>query len=259
MAGNIEISKEGVKLSYKRFLSDSTPGYALLLLVLLAYWAGLPFPLEEQELRPLGSEAKVLVFVLLFLVATPVGILLNSLSWFLFGGLQIRMAIRLLRLGEKFPLWASRRMFAVETIHPAFPKDDEEQSWWRAYEHVSLLQELISAHHPALAADFEHVEGLRRMARALSLVMLVGTVYFLIVKLWSFALSVFVVGAVLFGLVCVLDVYGCLQIIIRAYSISLLVDRGKHSDAKPFKLDAAFRRLVDAREVAESSKTPADS
>src|SRR5258708_2716868 len=79
---NIEASASGVKLSYVRFISDSAPGFVILLLIIFAEGhRAEPWWVKHQEL-------KVLVATLAFLLTTPVGLVLNAASYFVLGHVQ---------------------------------------------------------------------------------------------------------------------------------------------------------------------------
>src|SRR6185295_10625620 len=102
MSQSFELTKEGIKLSYLRFLSDSAGGFVLLVLLGLAYSRGLPLPLlgdswldmipkEPKELSTgFRTEFRVFFLVLTFLIATPLGLMLNGISFFLLGTLSAR-------------------------------------------------------------------------------------------------------------------------------------------------------------------------
>jgi len=83
---SIELSKDGIKFSYRRYLSDSTPGFILILLLLAAYYHHGGSAAERVSPtflnhRPLPDGVKVFVLLLLFLLATPVGVIINVIGW----------------------------------------------------------------------------------------------------------------------------------------------------------------------------------
>src|SRR5262245_59682435 len=92
---DIEISKEGIKISYLRYLADSASCFIIILAILMAYYAGTDVPgfgkLREIFVTHPGSEVKIAFLVLAFFVATPIGLVLNAIGWFLFGWLQLRL------------------------------------------------------------------------------------------------------------------------------------------------------------------------
>lgn len=86
---NLELSKDGIKISYRRYLTDSTPGF---ILVLWLVWAR-TYTGEEGvianavrslvSLHGVPSDLLPLLFAILFLLATPIGVLINATGWFL--------------------------------------------------------------------------------------------------------------------------------------------------------------------------------
>ena len=96
MGQSFEVTREGVKLSYLRFLSDSAAGYILLLLFGVAYRECLPLPIVGYSWLSLvpsqmSTELKVLLLMISFLMATPLGLGLNGISWFLLGPFPVWM------------------------------------------------------------------------------------------------------------------------------------------------------------------------
>jgi len=71
-----EASREGVKLSYSRFLADTASGFAFVLLGVAAYYLPLlgksvqDYLANEKMALKMGPEIKVLTAVSLFLLAT---------------------------------------------------------------------------------------------------------------------------------------------------------------------------------------------
>lgn len=80
---NIELSNKGIKFSYRRFLSDSAAGYLVLLMFLVFYHFGANSNFLEPK-RALADSEGPFIFLLLLFLATPIGISINAISWFLF-------------------------------------------------------------------------------------------------------------------------------------------------------------------------------
>ena len=74
-AADIEVSKDSIKLSYRRYLSDSSAGFILLLSLIWIFFR------EFKDIaKALPSEVLLFAGLMLFLLATPVGMLINVLS-----------------------------------------------------------------------------------------------------------------------------------------------------------------------------------
>lgn len=81
---NIELTKDGVKLPYQRFLSDSAPGYILILVVFLTFYGHasfLGFNLPSDFVKTIPVEIQVYLGIIAFLLATPLGLMVNVFSW----------------------------------------------------------------------------------------------------------------------------------------------------------------------------------
>lgn len=88
MADSFSVGKDTIQIPYRRFLADSSAGFIFILLALASYY--LPLFGEEPLRQALhsrgvivaaGAETKVFVFVALFLLATPLGFVVNGVSW----------------------------------------------------------------------------------------------------------------------------------------------------------------------------------
>lgn len=89
---NIAISKDGIEVSYLRYLSDSAAGFIVILIATASYFYPIfGFTLQEyfKIYIPVSSEMKIFIFLLLFLLSTPMGLIINATSWLLLGSLQI--------------------------------------------------------------------------------------------------------------------------------------------------------------------------
>lgn len=92
----IEISKEGFKLSYQRYLSDGVTGLMFISLFVIAYIKRWELPLVGKEWhtvfeKQVGTEVQIAFLIFLFFIAPSVGLSLSALSWFLLGTPLIRM------------------------------------------------------------------------------------------------------------------------------------------------------------------------
>jgi hypothetical protein len=189
---SIEASSRGVKLSYLRFISDSAPGFVVLLI--LGYvWRDCPNP----PWWVIHKEFRILFGVLSLLLATPLGLLINAVSYFLLGHIQTQIN-RICFLSESWPLLDARRSLMVnESIgHFGFTADNWEES-------NQMYGEIVESYRPDLSFRIEHLRGLKRFARSISFL---SFIYFFclrplawhqtipiiaIVALWFFWLAMF--------------------------------------------------------------------
>jgi hypothetical protein len=170
-----EISKEGIKLSYSRFLADTASGLAFILLGVAAYY----LPLLGKSLQDylasgnmtlkMGSEVKVLAAVSLFFLATPIGLLVNATGWFLLGPLQIMLEKLFYRLGLPSHVFAE---LSVDRWRRTF-----KLTAGRLHEIASLVDGVFQESFPELVGQPDaHIRGVYRFARSLGLLSLIGAI-----------------------------------------------------------------------------------
>ncbi|HEX8844315.1 MAG TPA: hypothetical protein VF791_06710 [Pyrinomonadaceae bacterium] len=185
---NIELSKEGIKISYLRFLSDSAAGQIVILVSLAAYY----FPIFGTSLREtypadFSTEVKILVIILLVLVSSPLGLSINATSWYTLSWLQIKL--------QRF--WFERKfLFKIElfkTIHEEFQiersKDYFHLSKENWYARSQLIKETLHIYHPNIPASLEHIRGIRTLFRNISFLSLVFFILSLLIRWHNSTLS----------------------------------------------------------------------
>ncbi len=187
MAKEIEISKTGIKFSYHRFVADSAPGFVLILIFLFfdkKYTLNVFVNFEK--------ETKVLIGILLFFLATPLGLCINGISWFI---LQ-----PIVNICEKFFLkkfQMEKKYLLLNLLN--FNKKLMEN--WIYY--MSIFENIIEERN--LEPNIDYVKGVKKFFRSLSLICLIvsllliflstSLVYILILIIFSF-FCIFFAGAV---------------------------------------------------------------
>jgi hypothetical protein len=92
MTPTIEANASSLKLSYLRFIADSRPGLLLLFGLLVAETNGwLPFALTPKE-----AALRTFAAILAFLLATPIGLIINGIGHVLLGSIQTYVVRRCL-------------------------------------------------------------------------------------------------------------------------------------------------------------------
>jgi hypothetical protein len=155
---SIELSKDGMKISYRRYLSDSAPGFILLLLVAFAHYRHVSiFGLRTFEPMPtaIGTEVKLAILFLLFLLATPLGLVINVVSWVTLEWLQKLLEYTL--LGQRFFSGFKREYQFVWT--------DKRVNWFQVVR--SSEMELLR-NDPDSSAQIEPLRGSAILLRSLS-------------------------------------------------------------------------------------------
>lgn len=171
---SFSITKDSIQVPYRTFLADSASGLALSLILMACY--ALPVlteePLRKDVVLGFGTEARVFIFVALFLLATPIGFTLNALSWLLLN--QTVAAIEKWcsrRSAEKlYSVWSVAKSRQAECVQKAFGADEKnftETGWF--------LAELLDAPQLAAFAPYTHVRGLSIFLRNIAMLLLAAS------------------------------------------------------------------------------------
>jgi hypothetical protein len=75
--GKIDVSESGIVISYRRFLSDSASGFIFITCLIIIYYPSILYPDTGLE-----DHARDALYVLLFLISTPIGLAINAVSYF---------------------------------------------------------------------------------------------------------------------------------------------------------------------------------
>lgn len=174
---SLEISKEGIKFSYRRFLSDSAPGYILILLAIAAYYNNYPiFGVQLRNLLPppVLTEVKLFILLLLFFLATPIGLTINVLSWTLLEVPQKWMEKWIYngRIFRGIPFFGFRTfkkeyLFVKWTVAMGI----NSNNW---FERLRALETALMIEYPNIAERIDPHRGMAILLRNLSLLFLVG-------------------------------------------------------------------------------------
>lgn len=171
MSNQIDLKKAGITLSYRRFLSDSASGYVLLLVLLICYYnrANLdwitPIIPDYQGFKA-SSEVKTLVAVLIFLLATPLGLIINALSWFFLDSIGVSTTkwffFKARAKKIKFINSVCKAYLFEKTTD--FFKVNEEN-----FDSVSLaLRHTLNVYHPQLCTKLDIIQGAHILLRNFS-------------------------------------------------------------------------------------------
>ncbi|MCW5206847.1 hypothetical protein VU08_07980 [Desulfobulbus sp. F5] len=228
-APEIEISKDGLKLSYQRYLADSTAGFMVILAVLFVISKGYPLPFfghSLESLLKLSDTVQLFIFLFIFLLATPIGLLIHQLSWFMFGWFEI-VPIKLLFKTDRNmynPIFLTKQLFNYDDLDKFFKinsenKDDtgEIYSEYRIYKEYSLM------FFPEYSV--EHICGLLFFVRNTAFLSLVSLLSVLHVMLWdasvNFSIPIpfaLLASTILFSLLySLIEIFRCLKTLSTVY------------------------------------------
>ena len=122
---DIELSEKGIKIPYRRYLSDRAAGFILVLILITAYYSNhtiLGINFTDIVPPTIPAEVRVFVFLLLFLLTTPIGLIINVLSWAFLEIPQKYLEKRLFELSllksfvEEYMLDKCKATFALESV-----------------------------------------------------------------------------------------------------------------------------------------------
>ncbi len=179
---DIEISPKGLKSSYLRFVADGVPGYVMVLLALAAYYNKVPMPLIGNGWvgmvpQNLGSEAKIFAFFLVFILATPIGLVINSLGWYFLAVFHIKALAICFMLPRwlSWPLLSTRRAFLAESVFDFFSISANggfSVAAYRLYELARFYEEMLRFFVPNFHSILGPTKALKRLFRSFSVIAL---------------------------------------------------------------------------------------
>lgn len=182
----IELSEKGITFPYRRYLSDSASGFVLILLFSIFVEK---FPSIQNFLdKDFPSEVRVFILVLLFLLSTPIGVMINVISWMIFETPQ--KAIEKFFLNRGFREFKKEYMFSESMNNLGITKDN-----W--FEKIRVTEAKLANKHSIFIDKIESLRGIAILVRNLSLIGTATATYMIVANyqleiiLFSFALSLF--------------------------------------------------------------------
>lgn len=175
---NVELSKDAVKISYLRLLSDSTAGLLVILFGFIIYYYPVYSVTLQQLYKPaLSTEVKVFLIVTFVLISSPLGLTVNALSWVCLGSLQVYLQKYWFnRTWLDFLVKSAKGEFQFEKYKRFFRLDSKED--W--YHRSQLIKQSLAIYHSQIPDAFEHVRGVRTLFRNFSWLSLLFTISMLI-------------------------------------------------------------------------------
>jgi len=185
MQGNIEksasniFSNRGLQLTYRRFLSDSAGGFLLILIFI--FLLKMNYGLISQiggtiEIPIIGRELKVLILLLTFLLATPIGLILNTFSWFILGGIELWVV-------EKMINWNFLTRGTKIVTNYKKIKDVFSIKKGNFIETSYDVKNIMDYYFPKLKTDSDATSGARRFIRSINFLGIILIIYLVISSL----------------------------------------------------------------------------
>ena len=189
----IELGARSIRVSYRSYLSDAAPGFALILILFFSYFYPiLGIPLKElYPFSNLPSEILIFISVLLIFFSVPLGLTLNASSWILMGGLQNKMEGK----------WLDSNSYLIKGTKDALLFDECKKFYKlcsqklngdgkclseRWFLFAKLNEELLSFYYPEKVECLGRYEGIVQFTRSIGLLLIL----ILISNIFSF----FVIG-----------------------------------------------------------------
>ncbi len=183
---DIEFNKGGIKLSYLRFLSDSASGYlAILILIFLYYYnicgvsikESLNYNISFVQSGNIPNEIIFFVFFLLFLLGTPLGLVINATSWVLLGWLQVRSEE--FWVNHTFLIGSTKKKYLFDNCVKFY---DLDKSNW--YCKSNLFEQVLLIYYPDVLKNQNHVEGVINLLRNIIFLGLCSSILYCLIILF---------------------------------------------------------------------------
>lgn len=182
--GMIEFSKDGgVKTTYLRFLADSAPGFLFILIIALLYSA-----IYQVNNKPVGHEAvnhvEIGILILAFLLATPLGLAINAISWMLLGNCEIRISQCFMKKIADNSFWTRPTCseYAFDQLCNFYlpclncntaTLEEKKERLLCIYKYIKWYEVLLSVYFPAYKTENGYLNGLTQFSRSISLMALI--------------------------------------------------------------------------------------
>lgn len=176
----IELGARSIRVSYRSYLSDAAPGFALILILFFSYFYPI-LGITLKELYPfsnLPSEILIFISVLLIFFSVPLGLTLNASSWILMGGLQNKMEGKWLDSnsylikGTKDALLFHECEEFYKLRHKCSQESDGKYLSKRWFLFAKLNEELLSFYYPEKVDCLGRYEGIVQFTRSMGFLLI---------------------------------------------------------------------------------------
>lgn len=198
----IEVSREGITFPYRRYLSDSASGFVLILLMFL--FADKFAPAQQLISSNTVTEVRVFIFLLLFLLSTPIGVVINVISWMFLEPPQ--------KWIEKFLIRKGFEHFKKEyNFYESMNKTATNEKNW--FERMRYCETAIISQHPIFVDRVESLRGIAIFLRNLSLISFAIVIYWVTQRVLVHSLLMLFIGLFLLYVSAMVSFYFHVQIL----------------------------------------------
>lgn len=186
---DFEFSRTGIKVSYLRFLSDSAVGFIVVLIAIVSYYypifgitlQNIPHEFLKIDIPvPISNEVKIFVFILIFLLATPLGLLINALSWIFLGSFRIYLVDMFFDTSFfiiNYFTDSTKKAFSFINVSEFF--DIKKGNFYCI---SSYFEEILGIYYPNIVNSIDYARGLARFSGSIAFL----AVVFIIVELFAY-------------------------------------------------------------------------
>jgi len=222
MKNSIEISNKGIKLSYKRFMSDTAIGLSIVAIIFLLFNDSNAFTF----LKNATLADKVFLYTLVFILATPLGLLVNISSWIIFGFFQYYLSKDIILKCDnltfigKFIFSSTNEKYQVSTMKKVFLLDNSN-----FYRIIKKIETFLDIFMQDSISYKENLIGMRIFYRNVSFILFIIGIS-MIYKAFDFQIIILVFSFSFFFLITnsIVNVYYIFYHLIRFYHLFLADD-----------------------------------
>jgi hypothetical protein len=286
---NFEVTREGIKLPYARFLSDSAGGYTLFIILLAAFLTNVPLPgpfatttiRDALSFTPadITTEIAVLLGIFLLLIGTPYGLALNATTWFVLGWLDVVFVNYWFHHRNNgwmaYLTYGTYHSFFLKKLYESFlffrppsqtikPQDKEvtQQDSVSFYEKAAFLGKLLQNTFPEVYEPrIGFLSGIQIFTRNLSFLSILISIYALSVYLFApvYRGAIFIAIFFLIGFVCTSVLSGLLHVYVNAailFNVYVMCCKYQGKEpSEPQTFERTVEMLIAASKAKRSSKT----
>ncbi len=174
MKETFEISRQGLKLSYRRFLSDTAIGLSIIAIIIFVFTDSFSY---LHFIKNSTIADKTFFYTLMLMLATPLGLLVNISSWILFGFFQYYLAmdfvVQCQHMGiiGRFIFFSTEKKYRIIEMCEFFQLNQNN-----FYRIVKKIESFLDSFIPASISYKNDLIGMRIFYRNVSFVLLITAI-----------------------------------------------------------------------------------
>ena len=257
MSQDIELTSKGMKVSYTRFLSDSSCGLILILSFFFAYYFSVDnYSLARYFNLNVPKEITVFICIFLFFLASPIGLSINAFSAAFLGTFENRLIKYWYKNTAKFAFLVKnfKEYIFFEDAVAYFGLTEDN---WTKYS--SKMREAISVNFAQLIEPWEFINAIGIFFRNLSLLCIIMPIFYYCIMVALLPITLFETAVGFAVIYLVFIVFAVLLIVMNSvicfYYSALILGKccivcQKMEDPNPLQdnPDLAIKYLIQEKE-----------